>query len=164
MHLQFRRHGKQFFFYTACLQGRPQVLSRLKEGEKRPVLLPPGEAVKAALLAVHQSDPALAMSDFVIMPDHVHFLLIADFDREPGFDPISFIRGWMAESARAIQTVGGCTPEPRRGDCGCPPGPPARTRRTGGGRGFRNGLTGSGGGVLALSPCDMRSFRTSTAT
>ena len=126
MHLQFRRHGKQFFFYTACLQGRPQVLSRLEEGEKRPVLLPPGEAVKAALLAVHQSDPALATSDFVIMPDHVHFLLIADFDREPGFDPISFIRGWMAESARAIQTVGGCTPEPLRGGRGFGGGVPGR--------------------------------------
>ena len=101
MKLGFRRHGKQFFFFTACLAGRPQVLSRLLEGAKRPVLLPPGEGVQAALLAVHGKNPALTVSDYVIMPDHVHFLLIADFDRDPAFDPISFIHEWrkMAEGS-----------------------------------------------------------------
>ena len=103
--------------------------------------------MKAALLAVHRSDPALATSDFVIMPDHVHFLLIADFDREPGFDPISFIRGWMEESARAIQTVGGCTPEPLRGGCDCTPEPlqggcGCTPEPLLGGRGFGGGVPG----------------------
>ncbi len=122
MKFQFRRHGKQFFFYTACLQGRPQVLSRLEEGAKWPMLLPPGEAVKTALLAVHAANPALTMSDFVIMPDHVHFLLIVDFDRGPAFDPITFIHGWMEEAACAIQTAGGhqtaggSAPEPPKYD------------------------------------------------
>ena len=112
MKLQFRRHGKQFFFYTACLRGRPQLLSRLEEGAKYPILLPPGEGVKSVLLGVHAANPALTMSDFVIMPDHVHFLLIVDFDRDPAFDPITFIHGWMEEAARAIQTAGGAAPEP----------------------------------------------------
>lgn len=108
MHLGFRRHGKQFFFCTACLEGRPQVLSRLVEGEKRPVLTPKGEGVKAALLAAHGWNAALAMSDFVIMPDHVHFLLIVDFDRDPGFDPISFMHRWReAATEAANQTAGG---------------------------------------------------------
>lgn len=95
MNLGFRRHGKQFFFCTACLEGRPQVLSRLVEGEKRPVLTPRGEGVKAALLAAHGWNAALTMSDFIVMPDHVHFLLIVDFDRDPGYDP-------SLEDSRAI--------------------------------------------------------------
>lgn len=135
MKLGFRRHGKQFFFFTACLEGRPQVLSRLVEGEKWPLLLPPGEGVKNALLAVHAWNPALTMSDFVIMPDHVHFLLIVDFDRDPTFDPISFIHWWREEAASlaARQTAGGATPEPPEPNGrGYPPNP-------------RNGQQGYGG-------------------
>ena len=113
MKLGFRRHGKQFFFFTACLEGRPQVLSSLVEGEKWPVLLPPGEGVKAELLAVHARNSALTMSDFVIMPDHVHFLLIVDFDRDPAFDPITFIHQWRETAA---QVAG------RQGFGGVPPG------------------------------------------
>ncbi len=112
MKLGFHRHGKQFFFYTACLEGRPQMLSRLEEGAKWPLLSPVGEGVKAALLAVHGQNPALTMSDFVIMPDHVHFFLIVDFDRDPAFDPISFIHEWMAAAAEAGQRAGGPAPEP----------------------------------------------------
>ena len=121
MKLGFRRHGKQFFFYTVCLEGRPQVLSRLVEGEKWPVLLPPGEGVKAALLAVHGWNEALTVSDFVIMPDHVHFLLIVDFDRDSSFDPISFIHWWRE---KASQTAGGAAPEPPAKRSGVSPVPP----------------------------------------
>lgn len=121
MNLGFRRHGRQFFFCTACLEGRPQVLSRLAEGAPRPVLLPPGEGVKAALLAVHGRNPALAVSDFVVMPDHVHFLLVVDFGRDPGFDPIGFMHWWRDEASRkaaeavGAQTAGGSAPEPPPG-------------------------------------------------
>ena len=107
MNLDFRRHGKQFFFCTACLEGRPQVLSRLVDGEKRPVLTPKGDGVKAVLLAAHGWNAALTMSDFIVMPDHVHFLLIVDFDRDPGFDPISFMHRWReAATEAAAQTAG----------------------------------------------------------
>ena len=41
--MQFRRFGRQFFSITLVLEGRPQALSRLVEGAKRPELLPPGE-------------------------------------------------------------------------------------------------------------------------
>ena len=102
MHLQFHHHGKQFFFFTACLQGRPQVLSTLVEGEKRPLLTPLGEAVQAVLISTHGRNPALTMSDYVIMPDHVHFLLIADYDRDPTFDPISFMHEWRELAAPLV--------------------------------------------------------------
>ncbi len=135
MKLGFRRHGKQFFFFTACLEGRPQVLSRLVEGEKWPLLLPPGEGVKNALLAVHAWNPALTMSDFVIMPDHVHFLLIVDFDRDTTFDPISFIHWWREEatSLAARQTAGGAAPEPPALEQGYGGATPDRLERAQGG-------------------------------
>ncbi len=102
MHLQFHHHGKQFFFFTACLQGRPQVLSTLVEGEKRPLLTPLGEAVKAVLIGTHGRNPALTMSDYVIMPDHVHFLLIADYDRDPTSAPITFMHEWRELAAPLV--------------------------------------------------------------
>lgn len=43
MNLTFRHSGLQFFFITLTLEGRPPILSRLVEGEARPVLLPAGE-------------------------------------------------------------------------------------------------------------------------
>ena len=112
MKLQFHHHGKQFFFFTACLQGRPQVLSNLVEGEKRPLLTPTGEAVKAVLLGTHGRNPALTVSDYVIMPDHVHFLLIADYDRDPAFDPITFMHEWRQAAQRAGE--GQPSPHPTR--------------------------------------------------
>jgi REP element-mobilizing transposase RayT len=117
MHLQFHHHGKQFFFFTACLQGRPQVLSTLVEGEKRPLLTPLGEAVQAVLVGTHGRNPALTMSDYVIMPDHVHFLLIADYDRDPTFDPISFMHEWRGLAAQKVGEVPSPAPIPPRG-CG----------------------------------------------
>ncbi len=113
MKLHFRHHGKQFFFFTACLEGRPQVLSRLVEGEKRPILTPAGEAVQAVLLATHAKNPALTMSEYVIMPDHVHFLLIADYDRDPAFDPISFLHAWRELCSQKVGEVP--SPDPSTG-------------------------------------------------
>lgn len=144
MKLQFRRHGKQFFFFTACLKGRPKVLSRLAEGEKRPILLPPGERVHEALLDVHKADPALTVSDYVVMPDHVHFMLIVDFDKEPGFNPIGFIHWWRE---RATGGPNGRGLRPRT------PGGPGLTEgclRTAGGEQVEEagaaGATGGAGG------------------
>lgn len=88
MKLQYIHSGRQFFFVTIALEGRPKALSRLVDERRRPALLPPGEMVKAALVAMHGVFPAAALSDFVIMPDHVHFLLIANYDLSPAFNPL----------------------------------------------------------------------------
>lgn len=112
MHLHYAHHGLQFFFLTFCVRGRRAVLSRLVEGEKRPVLSRAGECVKALWLAVHGLNDALTASDYVIMPDHVHLLLIVNYDKDPGFNPLVFIHWFMEESERMIAMDGGCTPEP----------------------------------------------------
>lgn len=115
MHLHFARHGLQFFFLTICVRGRRNILSRLVEGEKRPELTRAGECVKALWLAIHGLNEALTASDYVIMPDHVHLLLIVNYDKDPQFNPLVFIHWFMEESARMIATDGGCTPEPLLG-------------------------------------------------
>ena len=65
-----------------------EALSRLVDEKSRPALLPCGEVVKAVLLALHGAFPCATVSDFVIMPDHVHFLLIVDYSQDPAFSPL----------------------------------------------------------------------------
>ncbi len=88
MKLDYHHSGLQFFFITITLIGRRKLLSRLIDEKHRPELLPFGELIKAALVAFHGAFPAATISDFVIMPDHVHFLLIANYAIDPRFNPL----------------------------------------------------------------------------
>lgn len=88
MKLDFAHHGLQFFFVTVGVEGRRPVLSRLVDEKQRPALLPLGELLKAALVAMHGAFQAATISDFIIMPDHFHFLLIANYEKERGFHPL----------------------------------------------------------------------------
>jgi len=88
MRLDVHRNGVKLFFITFAVVGRQPILSRLVDEKSRPELLPLGERVKAALLAIHQVWAAAGISDFVIMPDHVHFLMVVDFLRMPKFNPL----------------------------------------------------------------------------
>ena len=120
MKLQYIHRGLQFFFVTVALEGRPQVLSRLVEGEKRPVLTPLGEVVKAMLVALHGVFPAVRLSDFVIMPDHVHFLMICDYERDKGVNPlwVSFVLMEAVECAWAQNGRGAAPPAPPAAELG----------------------------------------------
>lgn len=128
MKLAFHQRGKQFLFYTFCLAGRPKRLSRLEAGAKRPLLTAEGEAVRALMRSLHRLDASLTASEYCIMPDHVHFLLIVDCDRraEP-FRPLVFAHWWMEASAAVIQAAAGAQAAaaaavPAR-DGGCAPAP-----------------------------------------
>ena len=125
MHLSGR--GRAFFFFTFCVEGRRPLLSRLVEGPKKKgfqegglrsldgggnetahaELLPLGEEVLKRLLTVHEGNPALTLSNRVIMPDHVHFLLIVDYDRDPAFDPIDFAHWFQRGNGRYSASSGG---------------------------------------------------------
>ena len=113
--MAFRQHGKQFLFYTFCLAGRPQALSRLEKGEKRPLLSAEGEAVHALMRALHRLDASLTASEYCIMPDHVHFLLIVDCERraEP-FKPLVFAHWWQESAEAAIRAARAAAAVPAR--------------------------------------------------
>ena len=88
MRLEYSRAGKQFFFVTLGVAERRPVLSRLIDEKSRPELTKLGEMVKAALRALHRVWPAVTVSDYVIMPDHIHYLLIVDYGRDKLISPL----------------------------------------------------------------------------
>ena len=137
--MQFHHAGRQFFFITIAIERHPKAnpapqgfggaapvrsprsapqgaLSRLVDERSRPALLPCGEIVKALLVAMHRCFPCATISDFVIMPDHVHFLLIVDYSQDPTFSPLWATHRLMdaAEILWALErgTDGGSAPEP----------------------------------------------------
>lgn len=125
MRMRFQRQGRQFFFFTFCVEGRRPVLARIAKGrgteppeppgafprgrrlhgggnaEAHMELLPGGERVLSFLKNLHGRNPALTASDFVVMPDHVHFVLIVDFNRDPGFQPLSFAHRFMEKTSES---------------------------------------------------------------
>jgi len=139
MHFSLIHTGRRFFFFTFVVEGRRRVLSRLERGAKRPVLTALGKRVKAVWAALHKIDVHLTASDFVIMPDHVHLLLIVNSVEEFLFNPLVFAHWWMEVST----TDGGR----------CPPIPPLdwwhfypAAHGCGGGEGGGSCLQGCGGG------------------
>ena len=125
MKMQFHHADRQFFFTTIAIERRsaPQGgLSRLVDERSRPALLPCGEIVKALLVAMHRCFPCATISDFVIMPDHVHFLMIVDYSQDPTFSPLWATHRLMDAAeilwAMAMErgTDGGSAPEPPEAD------------------------------------------------
>ena len=86
---------------------RRPVLSRLVDEKSRPELKALGEIVVAALRAVHQVWATVTISDFVIMPDHVHFLLIVDYGRDKIVSPL-FIAHRLADAVEMAVARGLC--------------------------------------------------------
>lgn len=113
MNLKFAHHGLQFFFITLCVEGRRKILSRIVDEKIRPIPTPLGECVVALWRHLHTLNPALTASNSVIMPDHVHLLLIVNFDRDPTFWPLVFIHWFMEETeCMMAATDGGSAPAP----------------------------------------------------
>ncbi len=115
MKLEYAKRGLQFFFVTLVVAERRQVLSSIAELEAsgqagasgragRPALLPLGEIVVAALRAIHRVWPAVTISDYVVMPDHLHFLLIADYNRDQSIAPL-FIAHRLADAVERVQAL-----------------------------------------------------------
>ena len=113
MKLNFSHSGRQFFFITLVVAERREVLSRVTDGRSRPELTRLGEIVQFALRAVHRVWPAATVSDFAIMPDHLHFLLIVDYGKDTMFSPL-FAAHRLADAVEAVAERTGDTPEPPR--------------------------------------------------
>ena len=116
MKLNYANNGRQFFFVTMVSAGRRPVFSRLLEENRRPELTRLGELLRAALRAVHHIWPSVAISDYVVMPDHVHFLLIVDYGQCRSTSPL-YISHRVADAvemavARGLERTGAAAPAP----------------------------------------------------
>ena len=116
MRLDSTKGGLQFFFVTLASAERRAVFSRLVSEGGRPELSDIGELVRAALRAVHRVWPAVTVSDYVIMPDHLHFLLIVNYDCDKSIGPL-FIAHRVADAvemavARGLERTGALAPAP----------------------------------------------------
>ena len=124
MRLEVHRKGTKLFFVTFTVAGRRRLLSRLIDERHRPELTALGELVRAGLRALHLVRPAIGISDYVIMPDHVHFILRIDYLRDPIASPVWLTHrlldalecAWAAGQAR--DTSGTCGPRTPAGAYG----------------------------------------------
>ena len=152
MKLEYAKRGLQFFFVTLVVAERRQVLSSIAELEAsgqagasgragRPALLPLGEIVAAALRAIHRVWPAVTISDYVVMPDHLHFLLIVDYNRDQSIAPLFIAHRFADAVEMALALVEerngrGSAPHPadaRQNERSCAP-TPVGERAAGNGR------------------------------
>lgn len=90
--------GRRFFFFTLAIKERRPILSRLIRGEPRPILTPLGEQVVKQWRELHLHDAHLTASDFVIMPDHVHLLLIVHSEDAYPFNPLVFVKQFQQQT------------------------------------------------------------------
>lgn len=102
MKLNLVRQGRKFFFITLCVEGRPSILSRIND-DGTITLTPLGEIVASCWRETHARNDALTASNYVIMPDHIHLLLIVNYDRAPDFDLIDWVHDFMARSSQGPQ-------------------------------------------------------------
>ena len=66
-----------FYFITICIKDRSYVLSKISEGENNTInlkLLPYGEIVQEVLMKTNNAYKEIKIRDYVIMPNHVHFI------------------------------------------------------------------------------------------
>ena len=123
MKLDFPRMGQKLFFVTFAVEGRRPVLSRLVDEKSRPQLLPMGEVVRAALRALHLVRASAGISDYVIMPDHVHFIMRVDCDRDKIASPLWLTHRMLDAVECAVrdgvgEPTGGYPPHPPRSGAG----------------------------------------------
>ena len=102
MKLKFDKSGRRFFFLTFCVRGRRPILSKLITGRDEKGKLTAsvvqtalGEKIAALWRGVHARHLALTASNFIVMPDHVHLLLIVNYPLEPAFDILDWFQHFM---------------------------------------------------------------------
>lgn len=88
--------GYRFFFFTFVVTERRPILSCLVRGEKRPELTARGERIVALWKRLNEINVHFIPSDFIIMPDHIHLLLIVHSATDFNFNPVVFAH-WFQE-------------------------------------------------------------------
>ena len=97
----------KFFFLTFCTEDRRKILSRINE-DATVTLTKAGEAIAEVWRTSHARNPAVTASNFIIMPDHVHLILIVNYDKAPNFD----IMRWIHEFRQLTEAGFGAAASP----------------------------------------------------
>lgn len=118
MKLQFDKSGRRFFFLTFCVRKRKAMLSKIvavvgKDGKRgyTTELTATGEVIAARWRGIHATNAALTASNFIMMPDHVHLLLIVDYRQAPFFDILDWFKHFMRACEDAVSPIVGVRPE-----------------------------------------------------
>ena len=98
----------KFFFLTFCTEDRRKILSRINE-DATVTLTKAGEAIAEVWRTSHARNPAVTASNFIIMPDHVHLILIVNYDKAPNFD----IMRWIHEFRQLTEAGLGAAASPK---------------------------------------------------
>lgn len=91
--------GRHFYFFTFVVEGRQAILSQLHRDEKRPRLSEFGCHIQACWKTLHSVDAHLTPLESVIMPDHVHLLLMVNSKTPFPFNPLIFARWFQKITA-----------------------------------------------------------------
>ena len=66
--------SRGLYFVTICTHNREPFLSRIEHGQS--ILTAPGEIVRSSWSAVPTRFPAIELGPFMVMPNHVHGILV----------------------------------------------------------------------------------------
>ena len=85
------------FFVTICTQDRACLLGAVEEG--RAILSPPGTVVESWWYSIPRRFPDVAVDAVVVMPNHVHGVVMIggapDTGRDPGTPSLSAVIQWF---------------------------------------------------------------------
>lgn len=94
------------YFVTAITHGRARLLGVLMRG--RCVLSPSGLIVRNTWERIPTRFPGVELDTFVVMPDHVHALILMREQREPHTTSLSDVVRWAkSRSAHEINAMHG---------------------------------------------------------
>lgn len=86
------------YFITICVEHRKQILSRICVGDGSPVpqLTDIGHIVEDYIKNLNSKYPCLTVSEYVVMPNHIHLLLFIENDGTGNPSPtVGNIIGWL---------------------------------------------------------------------
>ena len=86
-----------YYFITICTDKRENILSNIVgEGFPLPQHTKQGKIVENIILSINQKYPTVSVNKFVIMPNHIHLILILEnFGRGNPSPTVSAIIGWL---------------------------------------------------------------------
>ena len=102
------------YFVTVCVEGRAQILGHIVGAGPRPArceLTPFGDIVQNVWNSLPQHTTGITLGPFVIMPDHIHAIILLD-DRRAGLGPAptaltEVVRQLKSFSSRRINQLRG---------------------------------------------------------